>query len=89
MRGVNPTSYMHGVQTKLWTMEKKTGKPAAYRSSHAEMQQLEMHPRWRDEAPDSGTAEEYFIRLARAFGLYAEADPMSGGLPLPAHNGSD
>lgn len=72
--------FMQLMSNNLWRHEQETGKPASYRAVADELRVIELHPRWREEAPDSGTTEEYFIRMARAFGLHASPDPMSGGL---------
>ena len=70
--------HMIKLQHWLHSHERATGKPAAYWSTQQELSLLYLHPRWREEAPDSGTFTEYAIRIARAVGLHASDDGMGG-----------
>lgn len=81
MRGINPLSYMHGIAVQLRAHERRVGGGTSARwIPREEVQQLELHPRWRDEAPDSGTIAEYLIRMGRAVGLHVSEDFGSGDL---------
>lgn len=80
MRGIDPLNYMLGIAAKLRKHEASAGASAAYHATQNELAELDVHPRWRDEAPDSGTPDEYLIRLARAAGVHATQDHFSGGL---------
>ena len=79
----NPTDIL---QFFAWTAarlrqhEKEHGKDAAIKYSQTRLMDLDWHPHWRDEAPDSGTREEFLIRYARAAGVHATADAFMGGL---------
>lgn len=57
--------------------EKHGDAAVQWRVSDLWKDQLSIHPRWKEEAPDSGTAEEYLIRVARAVGVNARYDPLT------------
>ena len=55
-------------------------KGSAVKWSEQRLMDLDWPPHWREEAPDSGTREEYLIRYARSAGVHATADALRGGL---------
>lgn len=81
MRGIDPFRYLRGIVVELRDHERQVGGGTNLRwIPRAEMQQLELHPRWREEAPDSGTIAEYLIRMGRAVGLHITDVVESGDL---------
>lgn len=81
MRRISPLEYMNEIAVQLRAHERSVGGGTSTRwIPREEMQQLELHPRWRDEAPDSGTMAEYLIRIGRAVGLHVSEDYGSGDL---------